>query len=300
MEMKKFLVIFKVLITIMLITNISFANNENYNDTNEIIDMQKETLKISDFINEAQQYTKESMPDIDINKLLANAIKGDIDNVKLIKLFCGLLGKEILNSVTVISSIIIIIIIHGILKSITDGLNNKSVAQITYYIQYILIVTLVMTSFAGIITMVKESIQNFVGVTSLEGTLSSSIDGITAKTTKTAVSSFIPVVGKILGDAVDTVMGCSVILKNALGIVGVIIIIGICIIPIIKLVTLMTVYYLGAALCEPIADGKIIKLLTHMGDTFKLLLAILSSVSVMLIIGITLVIKISNSGVMYN
>ena len=89
--MKKFLVIFKVLITIMLITNISFANNENYNDTNEIIDMQKETLKISDFINEAQQYTKESMPDIDINKLLANAIKGDIDNVKLIKLFCGLL-----------------------------------------------------------------------------------------------------------------------------------------------------------------------------------------------------------------
>ena len=95
-------------------------------------------------------------------------------------------------------------------------------------------------------------------------------------------------------------MGCSVILKNALGIVGVIIIIGICIIPIIKLVTLMTVYYLGAALCEPIADGKIIKLLTHMGDTFKLLLAILSSVSVMLIIGITLVIKISNSGVMYN
>lgn len=390
MEMKKFLVIFKVLITIMLITNISFANNENYNDTNEIIDIQKETLKIPDFINEAQQYTKESMPDIDINKLLANAIKGDIDNVKLIKLFCGLLGKEILNSVTVISSIIIIIIIHGILKSITDGLNNKSVAQITYYIQYILIVTLVMTSFAGIITMVKESIQNlvgfmnslipilitliittgniasasmiqpiilflitiignlivnviipivlvstalgiisqisdkvqinklskffkssavwvlgvvltlFVGVTSLEGTLSSSIDGITAKTTKTAVSSFIPVVGKILGDAVDTVMGCSVILKNALGIVGVIIIIGICIIPIIKLVTLMTVYYLGAALCEPIADGKIIKLLTHMGDTFKLLLAILSSVSVMLIIGITLVIKISNSGVMYN
>ena len=46
----------------------------------------------------------------------------------------------------------------------------------------------------------------FVGVVSLEGTLSSSVDGITAKTTKAAVSSFIPVVGKILGDAVDTVI----------------------------------------------------------------------------------------------
>ena len=42
----------------------------------------------------------------------------------------------------------------------------------------------------------------FVGIVSLEGTLSSSVDGITAKTAKAAVSSFIPVVGKVLGDAV--------------------------------------------------------------------------------------------------
>ena len=139
----------------------------------------------------------------------------------------------------------------------------------------------------------------FVGIVSLEGTLSSSVDGITAKTTKAAVSSFIPVVGKILGDAVDTVIGCSSILKNALGIVGVVVIIAICVKPIIKLVILMTMYYLGASLCQPIADTKIIKLLEQMGDTFKLLLGILCSVSVMLLIGVTLVVKISNSGLMY-
>ena len=78
---------------------------------------------------------------------------------------------------------------------------------------------------------------------------------------------------------------------------GVIIIIGICAIPILKLVTLMSMYYIGAALCQPIADSKIIKLLSQMGDTFKLLLAILTSVSVMLIIGVTVVIKISNAGI---
>ncbi len=61
----------------------------------------------------------------------------------------------------------------------------------------------------------------------------------------------------------------------------------------------MAMYYLGASLCQPIADGKIIKLLEQMGDTFKLLLGILCSVSVMLIIGVTLVVKISNSGLMY-
>ena len=103
----------------------------------------------------------------------------------------------------------------------------------------------------------------FVGILSLEGSLSSSVDGITAKTAKAAVSNFIPVVGKILGDAVDTVIGCSNILKNAVGIVGVIVVIGICIMPIIKLALLMGTYYIASAIVEPIADEKIISLLSR-------------------------------------
>ena len=298
-------------------------------------------------------------------------------------------GGEVIDSITVLASILVIIVIHSILKSLSEGLENKGIAQITYYVQYILIVTLIMTNFVQILDIVKDSIQSlvgfmnslipilitlmittgsivsanliqpiillliafignfivgviiplvlistalgviskvsdriqvdklskffktsvvwilgvvltiFVGVVSVEGSLSSSVDGITAKTAKAAVSSFIPVVGKILGDAVDTVIGCSSILKNATGIVGVIILIGIAIVPIIKLTVLMAIYYLGAALCQPIADDKIIKLLDQMGDTFKTLLAIMCSVSVMFIIGTTLVINISNSGMMY-
>ncbi|MBO5478910.1 MAG: stage III sporulation protein AE [Clostridia bacterium] len=284
---------------------------------------------------------------------------------------------------------IVIIVIHSILKSISESLENKSISQITYYVQYILIVTLIMSNFADIINLAKNTIQNlvgfsysllpilltlmmttgsiasasavqpvilflitfigniittfllpliligtalsivskisdkvqidklakyfkssvvwilgivltiFVGVLSLEGSLTSSVDGITAKTAKAAVSNFIPVVGKILGDAVDTVIGCSNILKNAVGIVGVIVVIGICIMPIIKLAILTITYYVASAVCQPIADDKIVSLLSGMGDTFKVLLAMLISVSVMLIIGITLVIKISNSGLMY-
>lgn len=80
---------------------------------------------------------------------------------------------------------------------------------------------------------------------------------------------------------------------------GVVIIIGICIVPIIKLTVLMVIYNLGSAICQPIADDKITKLLEQMGDTFRTLLAILCSVSVMFVIGVTLVVKISNSGLMY-
>ena len=125
------------------------------------------------------------------------------------------------------------------------------------------------------------------------------MDGVTAKTAKAVVSSVIPVVGKVLGDVVDSVLGCGVILKNAVGVVGVIVIIGICILPVLKIATLSIMYSLASAVVQPVADDKIVKLLDEMSGVFKLLLAILCSLSVILIIGVTLVIKISNSGMMY-
>lgn len=384
--------IFLIAIMIILLASFmpctSYAEDESI-DTDEILKSQQDSLNISSFLKEVEKYTSSTYEDLDVKGLFNSALTGNIDNGKLFKGILGLLGKEVANSVTVLGSIIIIIVIHSILKSISEGLENKSISQITYYVQYILIVTLIMTNFVQVLDMIKDSIQNlvgfmdclipvlmtlilttgsiasasmlqpillfiitfvgnfisavilplvligtalgivskvsnrvqidklskffkssvvwilgivltlFVGVVSLEGSLSSSVDGITAKTTKAAVSSFIPVVGKILGDAVDTVIGCSSILKNAVGIVGVVVIVGICVIPIIKLAVLMAIYYLGAAVCQPIADGKIISLLEQMGDTFKVLLGILCSVSVMFMIGVTLVINISNSGLMY-
>ena len=106
-------------------------------------------------------------------------------------------------------------------------------------------------------------------------------------------------VGKILGDGVDSILGCGIILKNAVGMIGVIIIIGICFMPIIKIGAFSILYSLTSSIIEPLADTKIVKLLEEMGGIFKLLFAIVCSVSVLLIIGITLVIKISNSGMMY-
>lgn len=83
------------------------------------------------------------------------------------------------------------------------------------------------------------------------------------------------------------------------GIVGVVVVIGICLMPIIRVAILTISYYLATAICEVIADKKIVNVLEQMSSSFKILLATLFSVSTMLIIGITLVIKISNSGLMY-
>lgn len=133
----------------------------------------------------------------------------------------------------------------------------------------------------------------------MEGTLTSNIDGITMKGIKTATSTFVPVVGKALGDSVDTVLGATSLIKNAVGIVGVIIIIGICATPIIKLTTLSILYSLTAAISEPLADKNIVKLMSNIGGTFKILLGIMFFLSALLIIGVAIILKISNASIMY-
>lgn len=379
----------KITILTIFFIHIFSLNTFAASTDEEMINSQKETFGISSFIENANKYTGEFFEGIDMNSMLNSAIKGNIDNNTLYKKIINLLGKEVKTGIKSLVSILIIIVIHSILKSISENLQNDNVSKMIYYVQYIAIVTVIMNNFSDVISMVKETATNlvgfmnslipilvslmlytgsittssilepailfminfigniiqsflipavliaatlsivskigekvqidkisktfnsgiiwilgiilttFVGVISLEGTLSSSIDGITAKTAKAIVSSSIPIVGKILGDAVDTVLGCGIILKNAIGVIGVIIIIGICIMPILKIAILTVSYKILASVSEPIADAKIIKLLEQIGDIFKVLLAILCSISVMVIVGTTLVIKISNSGMMY-
>ena len=56
---------------------------------------------------------------------------------------------------------------------------------------------------------------------------------------------------------------------------------------------------LVSSVSEVIADSKIVKLLDQIADIFKILLAILISISFMVIIGTTLLVKMSNVGMMF-
>lgn len=137
----------------------------------------------------------------------------------------------------------------------------------------------------------------FVCSLTLQGTLSSSVDGVTAKTAKAAISNFIPFVGKIMGDSFETVIGCTNIIKNTFGVVGVIIILGIVISPILKVLVMYLLLRLTACICETIADQKIVKLFNDISESYKLLFGILVSCAIMFIIGITIVLRMTNIAV---
>lgn len=357
--------------------------------TETIINDQLEALNLGTFIQEGEKYTKEAFPEISIQELITKSLTGKVNNKLIYKAILKILGKEVVTSITMIGTILIIIIVHSILKTISENLGNENTAKIAYFIEYILIITIIINNFAGIMQSIQSTISNlvgfmnmlvpllialitatgqfatgtilqpvlifsvvfigniislvvlpivtasmilsiasnlsdkvqigklakffksgvtwflgfvitiFVGLVSLEGTLTSSVDGITIKGIKSAIGAFIPVVGKALGDSVDTVLGATSIIKNSIGFVGIIIIIGICVMPIIKLTVLSVLYSFMGAITEPLADKKIVDVINQMAGVFKILLGVMFFMAVLLIIGVALTLKISNASLMY-
>lgn len=121
----------------------------------------------------------------------------------------------------------------------------------------------------------------FIGVLSIRGITSSTIDAVTLKTSKFAIDNFIPIVGKAFSDAIASVAGYSLIIKNAISSVGLIIIIVMMLYPIIKLTLISFVYKLTAALIEPISDKRITSSIASAGDSLILIMSCILSVSLM-------------------
>lgn len=382
--MKKNMIIIIIIIYLSSLSKTFATTNstieESEINTNVLIEEQENYYGISSFLNESKKYAE----DLEIQSIFKDGLTGKFDNNKLINLLISKFGDNLKQSILTISGIIIIIILNSLLKSISENLGNESVATIAYYVQYILIVTLILSNFSNSIQEIKISIQNlsafsyvliplmttliiatgnittssliepillsiisfistfitnvliplimvatalgiiskisdqvqvgriskflnkssiwilttvlglFVGIATLEGGLTSNVDNITKKAGKSVISAAVPVVGRIIGDAIDTIIGYTNVIKNATGLVGIFVILGICLKPIINLSTLTIVYSIGSALCEPIADKKIVELIEQMGRTYKTMLAIMFSITIMIVIGVALVIKITS------
>ncbi|MBZ9608392.1 stage III sporulation protein AE [Clostridium estertheticum] len=129
----------------------------------------------------------------------------------------------------------------------------------------------------------------FIGVITLRSIAAKTIDQVTIKTAKFAVDNFIPVVGKCLSDAISTVAGYSLLLKNAISGLGLVIIIVIVLFPIIKLLIMAFLYKVAAALIEPISDGRTVDCMNSVGDSILLLMSCVISVSVMFFIMVAIV-----------
>lgn len=198
-----------------------------------------------------------------------------------------LLGMTTIINVLVTNIILPVIFLSTVMSLVSNISENIDVSKIPKLLQK--------TS----IWCVEFVLIVFVGLLSAEGTLAANVDGLTAKTAKTVVSTVIPVVGKAISDATDSVIGAASMTKNAIGIIGVITILGIIIVPITKVFVMMLIYNISTAFIEPLVDKRISKCMENMGDSMKIIFALMVTISFLFIISTTIMIKTGNFSLMY-
>lgn len=138
----------------------------------------------------------------------------------------------------------------------------------------------------------------FIGVMIVQGITGAVSDGVSVRTAKFLTGNFVPIVGKMFSDALEILISCSLLLKNAIGILGVIGIIFVCAFPVLKIVAMILVYKIASALIQPIADSKVIECLNGMTKSLILVFAAVASVAIMFFAALTIIIGTGNLTVM--
>lgn len=129
----------------------------------------------------------------------------------------------------------------------------------------------------------------FSGITAIYGFSSPVLDAVALKSVKFAVGSFVPVVGGLLTDTVETVLSGTKLMKNAVGTAGMISIATICIVPILKMAAIKLMLDICAAIAEPLADKPITEMLKDISASIALVIGMVITMSVLFIIQIGII-----------
>lgn len=130
------------------------------------------------------------------------------------------------------------------------------------------------------------SMSLFSGVLGLSRLAASSFDNLAARGIKFAVSTSVPLVGGSISEAMSSVAGSAALLKNAVGITGVIMLFSMFVIPMIKIGALALSYRIAAAISSPVADKQLVTVLRRIGECIEMLFSSVACMGVMMIIAI--------------
>lgn len=139
----------------------------------------------------------------------------------------------------------------------------------------------------------------FLGAITIYGAAGSVSDGVTLRTAKFLAKSFIPMVGGMFADAAELVASSSILLRNGIGLLGLIAVSTMVALPLLKLISLVFVYRLAAAAVQPIAGPGIVSCLDGLAGSLLLICVAVGTVAVMFFLAIAVLVGAGNAAVMF-
>ncbi len=136
----------------------------------------------------------------------------------------------------------------------------------------------------------------FTSLCALYGFNAPVLDAIGAKSAKFAIGTLVPVVGGLLADTMETVVGGTHVLKNAVGSAGMISVIVIASTPIIKVWVVWFMLRLCSALAEPLCDKRMSIMLSDVSESLGTVLAVMMTAVMLFLISIGIMLATTGSG----
>ena len=295
----------------------------------------------------------------------------------------GLIFDELLNFLPLIATIIAVAILSGMIGDLR-GTNSKSIADITHFVCYGVIIILVVSACTSILTLTSNTLQGlknqidvafpilltiltaiggtssvsvyqpavalfsgtimqiftlvlmplfifslvftvisnlsssvklekfssffnslfkwitgavftiFMGFLIIQGITAGSLDTVSIRTAKYAIRSYIPILGGYLSEGFNVIMASSILIKNAIGASGLLLMFSSVIVPVVEIVLLMLCLKLTAGILEPLTDSRISNFISGVAKSLIMPIVLIIGVAFMYLIFMGLVICTGN------
>lgn len=190
-------------------------------------------------------------------------------------------------------------------------LTNVISAFVTYVLMPIFIFSIVFSIISNLSSTVKldkfSSFLNssykwlmglvftiFTAFLSLQGISASSVDGISIRTAKYAIKSYVPILGSYLSDGMGIILASSNLIKNAVGAAGLFLLLATIISPLLDLIVFMLALKLVAGIVEPLGNKQIANFVYSISKSLTLLISLIIALSFVYFIMIGLVMCSAN------
>jgi len=97
----------------------------------------------------------------------------------------------------------------------------------------------------------------FFAVISIQGISAGAFDSVSLRTAKFTISSYVPIMGGYLSQGMDLILASGVLIKNSMGLVGILIIISSILAPILEIVVFSLMLKAVSAILQPLNNNRI-------------------------------------------
>ena len=145
-----------------------------------------------------------------------------------------------------------------------------------------------------IIGVVFGLFTTFITTNGISGAIT---DNISIKSAKFAISSYVPILGGYLSDGLDLAVASVMLVKNAVGVGGVILMLSIILSPVIKILVFSLGLKLVAGIIEPIGNKRMSEIVYAISKNLTLLVVAMLGMAFMFFIMMILILLTCNAGI---